>query len=287
MSPPDADGEVAMSAVLVAVDGRPPSRQALEWAAAEAAAGDQALYILHVVECPLPTDANPPHPDDRASLAVADGERILEEARRRAREIAPDLRITCWLDRDTRPARSILRAAVHASLVVLGRRGDDRIRSSRVGSSVGSSVARQASAPVVIAGLVHQPGGPAVGRVAVLVDDGPDAFDVLGIAFRAADRRGIGVTVLHAGSTRTARRRRAAATLVASFRGAFTDVDVAEAYLATSAGPELAAASQGAALLVLRARPPRRLQRRQLRAIGRSVAEARTPVLIIPATNAA
>jgi len=126
---------------------------------------------------------------------------------------------------------------------------------------------------VVIAGLSDQAGGRAAGRVAVLVDGDTDAFDALALAFRAADRRGIGVTVLHASSTRTARARLHTAELIAACRDAFSDVDVAEMHLATPLRPALAAASKGAALLVLGARPPRHIHWAQLTAVTRTAAK--------------
>jgi nucleotide-binding universal stress UspA family protein len=173
-------------------------------------------------------------------------------------------------------------------LIVLGRRRDGHALRSRLGSSVGSYVARRANAPVVIAGLADHVGGPSAGRVAVLVDGGADAFDALAMAFRAAERRSIGVTLLHAGSTRAAVGPLDRAAVIAAFRHAFGNVDVAETHLAAPLGTALAAASMGAALLVLGARAPRHLHRAHLTAVTRTIAEgARTPIVIVPAVTAA
>jgi nucleotide-binding universal stress UspA family protein len=232
-------------AILVAVDGRPHGWDALEWAAAEAAATDQVLHIVHVVEWPPYIDPWTLLPNERVAGAGSAGELILEDATQRALDVAAGLRITTELVGDVPPERGILRAA--------------RTIRSRFGSSVSANVARHASTPVVIAGLADRSAGPSAGRVAVLIDDGTDPFDALLLAFRAADRRGIGVTVLHAGSPRTAPGQLDAATLVRANRDAFGNVDVTEDFLPAPLGPALAAATQGAALLVLGARSGRHL----------------------------
>jgi nucleotide-binding universal stress UspA family protein len=246
-------------AILVAVDGRPHGWDALEWAAAEAAATDQVLHIVHVVEWPPYIDPWTLLPNERVAGAGSAGELILEDATQRALDVAAGLRITTELVGDVPPERGILRAARTDSLIVLGRRRDRRAIRSRFGSSVSANVARHASTPVVIAGLADRSAGPSAGRVAVLIDDGTDPFDALLLAFRAADRRGIGVTVLHAGSPRTAPGQLDAATLVRANRDAFGNVDVTEDFLPAPLGPALAAATQGAALLVLGARSGRHL----------------------------
>jgi nucleotide-binding universal stress UspA family protein len=274
--------------ILVAVDGGAHGWDALAWAAAEAAASERTLHIVHVVGWPTAASTLIQVPDESAALAAqAAGDAIVDEAVRHVQKVVPGLRIVTRLEVEPRPGRAILRAARNASLIVLGRRRDGRALRSRFGRSVASYVARRASAPVVIAGLADR-GGPSAGRIAVVIDSRGDVFDVLSLAFEAAQRRGIGVTVLHAGSGRTADAGRTVTALIAAFRGAFTDIDVSEESVPAPVGPMLSAASQGAALLVLGGRSARHVRRGPLTEVSRKVAEAvRTPVVIVPTVNAA
>lgn len=271
--------------ILVAVDGGAHGWDALDWAAAEAAATAQELCILHVAQWPPAIDAWAQLPGDHLADAHVLAESVMAHAVHRARGVAPDIGIASRLEADLRPGRAILRAARQASLIVIGRRRDGQALRSRFGVSVGAYVARRAGVPVVIAGLADHTGGPSTGRVAVLLDGHTDAFDALSLAFRAAQRRGIGVTVLDAG---TASGDRGACAAVGAFRGAFEDVDVSEEHLAAPGGPALAAASLGAALLVVGARPARHIHRGRRTTAGGNIPETvRTPVVIVPETSAA
>lgn len=265
----------AVPAVLVAVDGGPHGWHALAWAAAEAAAGEQPLRIVHVVDWSAPSDAFTSIPSDRAAVAAAAGQDLLDEAAQRARDVAPDLQIVTELEAGARPGAAILRAGRNDSLIVLGRRRHRRAISSRFGWSVGPYVARRAPSPVVIVGLSDAAAGQSAGRVAVVVEDDTERSDTLMVAFRAAAQRCIGITVLQAGSRRTAESLHA-------YRDAFPDIDVHEQTLSASLGPALATASAGAALLVLGARRAGQLHRALLAPAARTLADAaRTPILIV------
>jgi nucleotide-binding universal stress UspA family protein len=272
-------------AILVGVDAGTRGWEALAWASAEAAAGGCPLRIVHVVEWPRVSDAFAPPLADRTAAVRAAGDLVLEEAVSRARDIAPDLRIVAQLEAGGRPRAAILREGRDDSLIVLGRRRDGRGIHSRFGWSVGSYVARRTQCPIVIVGLAGAAAGPSAGRVAVVVDGHTEPSAALAFGFRAAARRSIGVTVLHAGSTRTARQ----TTLVEALRicrDAFPAADVREQTLSAPLGPALAAASEGAALLVLGARRRGHVHRTVLAPVARSAVDAaQTPVLIVNSVN--
>jgi nucleotide-binding universal stress UspA family protein len=274
--------------ILVAVDGGAHGWDALEWAAAEAAAAGQTLHVVHVAEWPTVIDAWTQLPGEHFAAVGVTADYVIAEAVRRAYAVAPDLRVTTQVVGDAKPGPAILRAARNASLIVLGRRRDGGALRSRFGSSVGSYLERHASAPVVIAGLADRAAGPSAGRIAVLVDGQTDAFDALALAFRAAQRRGIGVTVLHTSPTRGAAAEFDAVALISAFRDAFETVDVIEEDLPAPVGPALPATSEGAALLVVGARPSRHLHRAQITPVSRHIAEvSRTPVVFVPTVAAA
>lgn len=282
MTPAD-DG----AAVLVAVDGGAHGWDALAWAAAEAAAAGRPLRIVYVVEWPVLSDMFIPMLlPDRTAVTRAAGNRVLGEAERRARDVDPNLVIVIRVEPDAHPAAAILRAGRTDSLIVVGRRRNGHALGSRFGWSVGSYLAKRAVCPVVIVRLADDGAGPSAGRIAVMVDDDADPFDALMFAFRAADRRGIGVTVLRTESRATARRLDRA-QLVDAYTDAFAHTDVRQEVLGAARGPALAAASAGAALVVLGARAARHVHRSCLAPPARTLADvSRSPVLIVRSVTA-
>lgn len=274
------------AAVLVAVDGGAHGWDALAWAAAEAAAAGRSLRIVYVVEWPVLGDMFIPMLPDRSAITRAAGDRVLGEAARRAGDVDPDLRIITRVEPDVHPAAAILRAGRTDSLIVVGRRRNGHALGSRFGWSVGSYLARRAACPVVIVKLACEAAGPSAGRVAVVVDDETDPFDALMSAFRSAARRGIGVTVLHVGSGATGQRIDQA-ELVDAYTDAFADTDVRQEVLGAARKPALAAASAGAALLVLGARRTGHLHCSRLAPAARTLADvSRSPVLIVRSVTA-
>jgi nucleotide-binding universal stress UspA family protein len=246
--------------ILVAVDGRESSVRALEWAASEAAARECALRIVNVFSWRAGMDSYGLVPIvDTAARTNA--EIIVAQAADRAREVEPTLDITGQV-REGSVSTGVLQAVDADALIGLGRPTRGNCLSSYVGSSIWPIV-RHAAVPVSVITLPNEPStGPGAGRIVAYV--GPsDQSAVLSVAFRAALRRGIGVTVLdRVGSAGESRRRvstgrrmtselRAAEATLGGFRAAFPEVDVRLRLVAAPGAGPIVAESVGAALIVL------------------------------------
>jgi nucleotide-binding universal stress UspA family protein len=278
--------------VLVAIDGNAQGWDALEWAAAEAAARQCTLRIVHVV------DSSPPILGGYMGVFVGEwdsgvldaAKRLLDEAERRASAVAPGLVITTRLH-DGSTAAGILLEGRRDALIVVGR-GHKGGRISTLAKSVSMEVARRASAPVVIVELSGAPTiGPSARRVVVSADGTTEPLAVLGFAFRAALRRRIGLTVVRASGTSrsldgmsdslTAEwtdRHRALRTC----RQAFPDVSVRQRVVGGPAVPTLIAESEGAALVVIGSEERGRLQGLFSESVGGNVSRlAHSPVAIV------
>jgi nucleotide-binding universal stress UspA family protein len=263
--------------VVVAVDDTGSSDDAVEWAAAEAAAQQCPLRLVHCVR-PVP-------PDDPYGLALPgvavqlppmSAELVLVEALDRARRVAPEVPASAWpLTAPLVPA--LLAEAERARLLVLGGRGHGRLRQLLTGS-VPVRMAARAACPVVV---VHARADGADGdddsddavaappRVVVGVDGSPWGAPAVGFAFRAARQRGIPLTALHAWAPHPpadldaapvprdaaeALARRVLDRALEPWRPAFPDVAVRAELVPARPGTALVAGSRGAALLVLGSR---------------------------------
>lgn len=180
--------------VVVGVDGSDTALDAIEWAAAEAAARGRPLRVVHSYARAAPVD--PP-----GDPAVGDhrhaAEEVLDEAVARARAVAPDLSVARLLVAG--PAvRVLVDQTRDATLVVLGRSRSGRMR-GLLGRSTGARVAAHADCPVAVVGPfeVVAP-GPSAARVVVGIDGSTRSDEAVGYAFEAAGRRGTGLTAVHA-----------------------------------------------------------------------------------------
>jgi nucleotide-binding universal stress UspA family protein len=281
----------------VAVDGSRSGWDALDWAAAEAAARRCELDVVHEFTWPLCVDsfgvlhARVYDPD-----TVEEAENLVLEAARRAHAVAPDLDVRTHLQAGV-ASSGTCREAREGALIVLGR---DQ-RAGAFGRSQPQRLLRRSSGTVAVVGL-SSPGvgsGHAVARVVVGIDRPRDSAPVLGFAFRAARRRGLGVTVLHVWSPRghsevdafgdeplrseLATRRELDATMP-EWSGVFPDVDVKQRLVRGPVGPALVAESDSAALLVVGSRSHGRW-RPSFGSISKAVARsARCPVVVVRTT---
>lgn len=186
--------------IVVGVDGSPSAKEALDWAAAEAAALHRPLRIVHGFIWPLmrvplgPADVGPA---DGGFQAAA--ERVLADAETRAGSAAPEVKVTTELVVGA-AAPALLRQAEDAELVVVGSRGLGGFAGMVVGS-VGVQLAAHAPCPVVVV-RPHpnprpHPATPAR-RVVVGADGSELSAAAISFAFRAAAHRKAALTVVRA-----------------------------------------------------------------------------------------
>jgi nucleotide-binding universal stress UspA family protein len=176
-------------AIVVGVDGSARSRVAADWAAVEALRGGLPLQVAHV--SPVPDREQLTTWPYRLEPSAAPWAKLLAE-------LHPGLRVE-GVDRTGEVVPTLLSLAAGAGLLVLGTRGEGGPGGPAVGS-VAHDVAVSAPGPVV---LVPDGTGRAHGahRRAQVVC-GFDARDPAGaaaeFAFRAAERHGVRLRVVHA-----------------------------------------------------------------------------------------
>jgi nucleotide-binding universal stress UspA family protein len=228
--------------VIVLVKGTEDSRDAVEWAAAEAAARHSELRIVHAFHWARVLD---PFGNATVDPRVREAaEKVVEVAERRARRIASGLRIRTNVF-PGKPAAALARAAEHGgrqSLLVVGHHH----RSSR--SSI-RRLSRRTANSVAVIGLTspYAPGSSA-GRVVVGVDGNGGPQPVLGFAFRAARCRGTGLTIVHA---TCGDRRSDIEETVRVWQMAYPEVDVRWSVTTGPADSAILAESAAAALTVI------------------------------------
>jgi nucleotide-binding universal stress UspA family protein len=283
--------------VLVAVDGSDRGWEALEWATAEAAARQCVLRIVHVFAWPLTVDALGVVAVNRLESGAREAaELVVERAACDARLIAPELVITTHLQEGA-VGSAILREGRRDALIVLGRARPSGLLRPRSGSPAWQ-VARHAACPVAVIGLGNDaPPGPSAARVVVGVDGTEGSTAALGFAFRAALRRGVGVTALHAwlprhpadvegkvddlDSGQSLRHHMFDAALTI-WRDAFPEVDVQPKLVAAPVGPALLAESAAAALLVVGSSGHGRVHGTFFGSVGHTVLRsAHSPVAVV------
>ena len=188
--------------IVVGVDGTESARDALDWAAAEAAARRLPLRVVHAYAAVPSWAVMGELPQPYENVGVPDVARsVTEEAVRRARQVASELEISTRLLIGA-GAPALLAQSGDAELLVLGSRGPGGVR-GLFGGSVGFRVARHAACPVVVVRPM-QPTTPgrSAARVVVGVDGSHRSECAVEFAVRAAAQRGVGVTAVHAWSPR-------------------------------------------------------------------------------------
>jgi nucleotide-binding universal stress UspA family protein len=271
--------------ILVAVDGSPFGWHALEWAAAEAAARQCSLQIVHCIDPhPVSWDIFGTFSADQWDADTKDvGALVLREAADRAHAVSPALPIETHLLLGP-PAAALLQAASEDTLIVLGR-GRTSGRGRTLSGSVSGQVARRARRPVAVVELFDGTMcGRSAGRVVVGFDRTGVPKVALGYAFRAAQRRGVGVTTVqvwaHGGATRIDA---SVYDALAACRDVFPDVDVLQRFATGPVGPALVAESAGAALVVLASRAHGPLRPESFKSVATVLSSVRSPVVIVGA----
>ena len=175
--------------VVVGVDRSGHSEKALDWAVSEASARSLPLHLVHALETTVtvwsPMMAVPQDLDDHSW--------VLDAARRRVGETAPDLDVTSALTAGP-AAAALVTASRDADTVVVGAGGHGVVGNILLGST-SLKVAGHASCPVVV--VRGSAAASSAHRTVVVGFDGSDlSVDALGLclcrsrAARPAARRG-------------------------------------------------------------------------------------------------
>lgn len=181
-----------MDRIVVGVDGSAPSISAVRWAATEAWLRDAELRVLFAYQTAVPgADFGESVSFQRAAdeQATAIVEAALAAARDVARTVAGTLVASGSAVRGY-PARSLLKAAEDADLLVVGNRGRGGFQSLLSGS-VSAQVATYAAGPVVVVrGRADTAADSATGPIVVGVDGShPSEVAVRAAVREAALRR--------------------------------------------------------------------------------------------------
>lgn len=176
--------------IVVGVDGSQRNRPAVAWAVAEAAATGRPLDLLAVLDDPaFPLPHHRANPDDELEWTV------LNHIAHEVTAAHPGMTVRRMVE-EGGPLKGLLEHADRQHLLVVGKRGLGAFTRVLAGStSVG--VAGRSQVPVVVVpdewdDTTH--GGDVL--VGVTPDQPPER--ALRFAFAAADRRGVGLRVVHA-----------------------------------------------------------------------------------------
>jgi nucleotide-binding universal stress UspA family protein len=185
--------------VVVGVDGSESARQAVVWAASEAARRHAMLVILHVWT-PIPVGV--PHPATLGlyeGVLLEDGRKWLAEAATAAQETAPGVTTTTKLTSGL-VAGQLVGWSAAADLMVLGSRGLGGFTELLVGS-IAVAVATHGHCPVVVVrGADPQSPPRQDGPVVVGVDGSQASQAAIPFAFQAAASRNVPLRAVHAWS---------------------------------------------------------------------------------------
>ena len=132
--------------IVVGVDGSEPSRKALGWAVAEAAAHGAGLQVVNVYDlAPLISPLGAPMPPD-TGIVDTSSQALLEEMTAGASDAGVDIEL---VPANGPPARTLLDAARDADLLVVGSRGLGGLRRLLVGS-VSQQCVYHSTCPVAV-----------------------------------------------------------------------------------------------------------------------------------------
>jgi nucleotide-binding universal stress UspA family protein len=189
--------------IVVGVDGSPPSRVAVDWAARDAAARKLPLTLVHVLGAPtVMTFPEVPMPLGYLQWQEDEGRKILNDAMKTVEE---STKKTGPIDVDTElvtgpSVATLVDLSKDAEMVVVGCRGQGALARSLLGS-VSTGLVHHAHCPVAI---IHDedPLMPHPSKAPVLlgIDGSPASEAATAIAFEEASRRGVELVAVHAWS---------------------------------------------------------------------------------------
>lgn len=190
--------------IIVGVDGSPPSKVAVDWAARTAAQHNLPLTLVHVVETPMVRMwPGEPTPAELTAHMEHSGQELLRAAGHTAAQAAGAVRVeTELIGAGVLP--TLIDMSKDADMIVVGCRGLGAIGRRLLGS-VSAGIIRHADCPVAV---IHDEDPlmpePTKAPVAVGIDGSPASELATSIAFDEASRRGVDLIAVHAWSDVTA-----------------------------------------------------------------------------------
>ena len=189
--------------IAVGVDGSPPSKVAVDWAAREASLRGLPLTLVHVIPSSLtrmwPQVPTPPELQEWHEL---NGHEILRQARQVAEDAAKGrngIEVSAHIVTGNASA-TLIDLSKEAAMIVVGCRGLGAI-GRRLMGSVSWGVVHHAHCPVAV---IHDEDPlmptPAVAPVVVGIDGSPASEAATAFAFEEASRRGVELVAVHAWS---------------------------------------------------------------------------------------
>ncbi|MBV1852957.1 universal stress protein [Catellatospora tritici] len=252
--------------IVVGVDGSPTAVEALDWAAAEAELRGLPLRLVYAGD-----DHGPRLGDDVDQALPPDGAQgVVAHAADRVRLKYPDLAVETAVVHDD-PAHALIRESDTAGMVVVGSRGHGGFHDLMLGSTSLQTAMHANSCVAVVrssAKATRSPVGETPGRIVVGVDGSAESDVALRFAFDEAERRGCGVTAVHAWlgpittgaagmpfvydmDTLRAQEESVVETALAPYRERYPQVETHRMTVESSAAAALTEHSMGAALVVV------------------------------------
>lgn len=273
-----------MDNIVVGYDGSEPSLIALDWAAARAAARSSTVEIVSVNASDLF--------DETAIPAV------LQDAERRFRDIAKDTHVQSRRVNGRMPG-ALLRAAERADLLVIGAHRRRRLRAALAGWRPLRTVARS-SVPIVV---IPDDWSDTEGRILVGVDDDDSSSAAVDFAAREARDAGVGLTLVHAWQMpvptmdgavallaspieQKATHRRILDAVADTVLAAYPGIAVERILVNDNPSAALLTEARRSSLVVIGTHHRGPLAGAVLGSVGQdTVAQSRTPVCVVPATD--
>jgi len=185
------DLRAATRPVVVGVDGRTHTRNALDWAIDEAVRRRCGIQLVHGRSVPV----QGPHIEPLMAASDEVSRQVLHEAERRIHSVSPSTPVTTATGIGS-PAMLLVDASKDAGVVVVGARGRGTVSSAFLGST-SVDVAARSHCPVVVVRELPATTAPASG-VVVGSDGSPLSSTAIGEAFDEAHARQAPLTVVHA-----------------------------------------------------------------------------------------
>jgi nucleotide-binding universal stress UspA family protein len=193
--------------VVVGVDGSSSSRKAIQWAAHDARMRNVPLTLVHVAVTPswgpapwLLSNAPLPFPADEDPALEKSTGKIITDAIKIAEASThgtdrPEIRSELFF---SVPVPTLVDLSKDAQMIVVGRRGQHRLRGVLLGS-VSTGLMHHAHCPVAVIGDATPIGQKDSRRPVVVGIDGSPASDLAtAIAFDEASWRGVDLVAIHA-----------------------------------------------------------------------------------------